>query len=60
MKEKPPSIDCVHIFSNIQDIRDLHVEFLKELDTKIIDWSAEQTIGDSFRTLVCYSVLLRY
>ena len=45
--------DINSIFSNLQQLQNIHKEFVEGLHNKVKNWSPEQTIGDVFKCLVC-------
>ena len=45
--------DINSIFSNLQQLQNIHKEFVEGLHNKVNNWSPEQTIGDVFKCLVC-------
>lgn len=43
------------LFGNVEDIRDKNSTLLKRLEERVTSWHVDQTIGDIFVQLVCYT-----
>lgn len=49
------------LFSNIEVILNVNLQFLKEIEKKVADWSDDQTIADVFLTLVpFFKIYMQY
>lgn len=52
--------DIQTIFSNIETVNEIHSEFVKSLEAKVMNWTHGERIGDIFKIMVsCADGLVR-